>query len=158
MRGSVQQRQEGLLNCVHPEDEPFVAAVHCVVDKRHSGKTLRTVQVGLAALPTAFSKADIGRMSSWLSRTGLAWIVAAFSLCISLSAQPTQTEVNFAWVTEKAKERATKGYSSQKSDLPEQLTKLNYDSYREIRFRHDKALWRDEELTFRLEFFHLGYL
>ena len=35
---------------------------------------------------------------------------------------------------------------------------LDYDKYREIEFRHDKALWAAEDLPFRVEFFHPGYL
>jgi glucans biosynthesis protein len=35
---------------------------------------------------------------------------------------------------------------------------LDYDKYREIEFRHEKALWAEEELPFRVEFFHPGYL
>ena len=40
----------------------------------------------------------------------------------------------------------------------EVLRKLDYDSYREIEFRHDQALWGEEDLPFRVEFFHPGYL
>jgi glucans biosynthesis protein len=39
-----------------------------------------------------------------------------------------------------------------------QQDNLDYDKYREIEFRHDKALWLAEELPFRVEFFHPGYL
>jgi glucans biosynthesis protein len=35
---------------------------------------------------------------------------------------------------------------------------LDYDKYREIRFRRDRALWTGENLPFRAEFFHPGYL
>jgi glucan biosynthesis protein len=35
---------------------------------------------------------------------------------------------------------------------------LDYDKYREIRFRRDKALWGADDLPFRVEFFHPGYL
>jgi glucans biosynthesis protein len=60
-----------------------------------------------------------------------------------------------------ARDRASKPYAPPgPAALPEELRgdKLNYDSYREIHFRHDKALWQKEELPFRLEFFHPGYL
>lgn len=49
-------------------------------------------------------------------------------------------------------------FKSPKADLPDALRKLNYDSYREIQFRHDKALWAKDDLPFRLEFYHPGYL
>jgi glucans biosynthesis protein len=76
------------------------------------------------------------------------------------SAQPVQTKVTLDYVLKEAQKRAAKPFQSHKADLPEALRgeKLNYDSYREIEFRHNKALWLKEELPFRLEFFHLGYL
>ena len=33
---------------------------------------------------------------------------------------------------------------------------LSYDQYRDIRFRPDRALWRNDKLPFELMFFHLG--
>ena len=36
--------------------------------------------------------------------------------------------------------------------------KLDYDKYRQIEFRHNKALWLSEGLPFHVEFFHPGYL
>lgn len=42
--------------------------------------------------------------------------------------------------------------------LPSELSQLTYDSYREIRFRNDKAFWRDGGSDFRLLPFHLGFL
>lgn len=39
---------------------------------------------------------------------------------------------------------------------PPELAALNYDQYRDIRFRPDHALWRREQLPFELMFFHFG--
>lgn len=39
---------------------------------------------------------------------------------------------------------------------PEELRTLTYDEYRDIRFRPDQALWRDQDLPFEVMFFHLG--
>src|ERR1041385_1338277 len=77
-----------------------------------------------------------------------------------LFAQPVPTQVTLDYVAKKAQERATKPFHSPKADLPDALRgdKLNYDTYREIEFRHDKALWLKQELPFRVEFFHPGYL
>lgn len=77
-----------------------------------------------------------------------------------LFAQPVPTKVSFDYVLKKAQERVAKPFHSPKGDLPEAFRgdKLSYDSYREIEFRHDKALWLKEELPFRLEFVHPGYL
>lgn len=42
--------------------------------------------------------------------------------------------------------------------VPDELSQLTYDSYREIRFRRDRAFWRDGGSDFRLLPFHLGFL
>jgi periplasmic glucans biosynthesis protein len=69
-------------------------------------------------------------------------------------------EVNLDYVEKRAEQRAHKPFHSPKADLPDFLRadKLDYDKYREIEFRHDKALWAAEDLPFRVEFFHPGYL
>ncbi len=41
-------------------------------------------------------------------------------------------------------------------DVPERLLKIDYDDWRDIRFKPPKALWRDENLPFTLQFFHPG--
>lgn len=41
--------------------------------------------------------------------------------------------------------------------LPAELASLNYDQYRDIRFKPERALWRQEALPFELMYFHLGF-
>ena len=69
-------------------------------------------------------------------------------------------EITLDVIAKKAEERARKPFHSPRADLPEVLRqdKLDYDKYREIRFRRQKALWNDKEVLFRVEFFHPGYL
>jgi periplasmic glucans biosynthesis protein len=68
--------------------------------------------------------------------------------------------VTLEYVARRAEQRAQKPFHSPRADLPDVLKadKLDYDNYREIEFRHDKALWAAERLPFRVEFFHPGYL
>jgi glucans biosynthesis protein len=66
--------------------------------------------------------------------------------------------VNLDFIAKLAEARARKPFHSPRADLPEVLRKLTYDQYREIEFRSDKALWSEEKLPFRVEFFHPGYL
>jgi periplasmic glucans biosynthesis protein len=66
--------------------------------------------------------------------------------------------VTLDYVAKKAELRAHKPFHSPRADLPDFLKKLTYDDYRQIQFRDDKALWKQEGLPFRVEFFHLGYL
>ena len=69
-------------------------------------------------------------------------------------------EVNLDYVASLARDRATRPFKSPKGSLPENLRadQLDYDKYREIRFRHDHALWAADKLPFQVEFFHPGYL
>ncbi len=69
-------------------------------------------------------------------------------------------EVNLDYVAQHALERAQKPFHSPRADLPKVLRQdsLDYDKYRDIRFRRDQALWTADNLPFRVEFFHPGYL
>jgi glucans biosynthesis protein len=40
---------------------------------------------------------------------------------------------------------------------PRELATLNYDQYRDIRYRPERAVWRGDGLPFELMFFHLGH-
>jgi len=82
-------------------------------------------------------------------------VLAGKSLCGAESA-----EVNLDYVAQRALERARQPFHSPRADLPKVLRQdsLDYDKYREIRFRRDRALWSADDLPFRIEFFHPGYL
>ena len=69
-------------------------------------------------------------------------------------------QVNLDYVAQRALERARQPFHSPRADVPKVLRQenLNYDKYREIEFRHDRALWAADGLPFRVEFFHPGYL
>jgi len=64
----------------------------------------------------------------------------------------------FDWedVDRRAKAMAAKAYENPKVDLPAALKGLDYDQYRDIRFRNDRSLWRAEKLPFEVAFFHRG--
>ncbi len=55
-----------------------------------------------------------------------------------------------------ARQRAEAPYRTVGRKPPAELTALDYDQYRDIRFRPDHALWRRDRLPFELMFFHLG--
>jgi glucans biosynthesis protein len=69
-------------------------------------------------------------------------------------------EVNLDYVAQRALERARQPFHSPRADLPKVLRQenLNYDKYREIEFRHERALWAADGLPFHVEFFHPGYI
>ena len=80
-------------------------------------------------------------------------------IAVTLSAMSSPTfagvesaDVTMDYVAKKAEERATKPFRSPREDMPEALRadKLDYDNYREIRFRRDHALWGAEKLPFEI--------
>jgi glucans biosynthesis protein len=75
-----------------------------------------------------------------------------------LSAAIEPAKVNFEYVQALAEADVAAPYQAEVDDLPKKLGELNYDDYRNIRFRPPAALWRDDGLPFQLEFFHRGGL
>lgn len=94
-------------------------------------------------------------------RLFIPWLVLLTSVLSSLSLRAAESaEVNLEYVAQRALERARTPFRSPKLELPKVLRQdnLDYDKYREIRFRRDRALWAADKLPFRVEFFHPGYL
>jgi glucans biosynthesis protein len=59
-------------------------------------------------------------------------------------------------VAERARDLAANPYRAPVTQLAPELRELDYDAYRDIRFRPDHALWRAEKLPFELMFFPTG--
>ena len=64
----------------------------------------------------------------------------------------------FEEVVERARELAGAPFEDPPTRLPEPFDKLDYDSWRDIRFRKDHAFLGENGGPFRLEAFHLGFL
>jgi glucans biosynthesis protein len=64
----------------------------------------------------------------------------------------------FEDVAERARALAVKPYAAVSAPLPDDLKTLGYDSYRDIRFNPNRALWRAQALPFELQFFHRANL
>ncbi len=83
-------------------------------------------------------------------------------LCLAASTADTaqSAERGFALpdIEAIARRLAEKPYSPPSQDLPDDLKALDYDGYRRIQFRHEHALWANDGLKFRAEFFHRGNL
>src|SRR5262245_10722846 len=59
----------------------------------------------------------------------------------------------------RAKALAEHAYAERRvDDLPEWLAKLDYDGYRNLRFRPACMLWAGEPLPFCVQFHHRGYI
>ena len=64
----------------------------------------------------------------------------------------------FVEVVAKAKEMATRPFVDPEGSVPDFLLRLDYDQWRDIRFKEDKTLWREERLAFEVQFFHPGFI
>lgn len=61
-------------------------------------------------------------------------------------------------VVRRARDLAAAPFEATPPVLPEALTKLDFDAWRDIRFRPDKAFLAGNNSLFRLQLFHLGHL
>lgn len=91
-----------------------------------------------------------------------AWLcAAAVALTGAASAKPRlipKTLFTASTMVERARALAARPYQEPRKSLPEAYARLTYDAYRDIRYRNDKALWRDTGLPFQAQFFHPGFL
>ena len=58
----------------------------------------------------------------------------------------------------RARELAAAPYDATIPPMPDGLANLDFDAWRDIRFKSDKALFGEHDGNFRLELFHLGHL
>ena len=97
-------------------------------------------------------------------------VAAAAALCLLTAgimaqdapAAPTQDASavsSFEELRSRARELAQHDYVPRDAkDLPKWLRDLDYDGYRQIRFRPESALWSEQDEPFRVQFLHRGYL
>ncbi|MDS4025371.1 MAG: glucan biosynthesis protein G [Candidatus Contendobacter sp.] len=88
--------------------------------------------------------------------------VASFGAPNAPEATPATTpppkRFNFADVHRRAEMLASQPFQATSNNLPDVLKNLDYDQYRDIRFRAEKGLWRAEGLPFEIQFAPLGFL
>ena len=63
---------------------------------------------------------------------------------------------NFDDAAAEAKRLASTSYKKPEKNISKALENLNYDQYRDIRFRPDHNHWKERKLPFELAFFHQG--
>src|SRR6185436_11211647 len=61
-------------------------------------------------------------------------------------------------VAARAATMAASSYQKSSGALPGDVKGLNYDQHRDIRFRPERALWRNTKLPFEIMFFHPGWV
>lgn len=99
-------------------------------------------------------------MGKTISRIHFALCAGAWFLLLLPARATERQQVDFDYVNKIALERAKSPFHSPRADMPEVLRqdKLDYDKYRQIRFRRDRDFWAGDKLPFRAEFFHPGYI
>lgn len=71
---------------------------------------------------------------------------------------PVQNRFKFEDVIKSARDLASSAYNGATPALPNPLQKLDFDAYRDIRFRPERALLNQPSSLFRMQMFHLGFL
>jgi glucans biosynthesis protein len=62
-------------------------------------------------------------------------------------------------VVDKARQSAGKPYQAvPDSQIPDFLKNITYDQWRDIRYKNSKTLWGEENVPFKIRFFHPGFL
>jgi len=104
-------------------------------------------------------------MSEFSRRTLLSTFAAASTgallpqtLLAQNPAAPPAPRFGYEDVVRRARELAAAPYDTTPPRLPEELEKLDFDAWRDIRFRADKALLASSGGPFRLQLFMLGHL
>jgi glucans biosynthesis protein len=83
-------------------------------------------------------------------------VAAAFALAGALLASTAQAAFGYDDVTAIARRLAAQPWKQPADRLPPELRDLEYDALRDIRFKPEAALWRNEHLPFELQFMHMG--
>jgi periplasmic glucans biosynthesis protein len=86
----------------------------------------------------------------------LRWLALALTLVADAAAAQTKA-FGFDDVVARARALAATTQRVADSGLSKELLDLDYDQYRDIRFRPDRGYWRDAKLPFELQFFHPGF-
>lgn len=76
--------------------------------------------------------------------------------CCGLLSVGNVQAFGFDDVSRRARQLADTAYQKSDGDMPAELKSLNYDQYRDIRFKPENSLWRSDGLPFETAFFHRG--
>jgi len=93
-------------------------------------------------------------MKNTLVQILVASTVCAAPLCIAAANEG----MNLAILTARVQELAKLPYDPDARTVPDFLTRLGYDEYRDFKFKPERTLWHEQRLPFELEFFHPGYI
>ena len=83
-------------------------------------------------------------------------VVLGSLLLLTLVATPAHA-FNLDEVAARAAKLAASPYQKPGASLPKAIKALDYDQFRDIRFRPERALWWNSKLPFEIMFFHRGW-
>lgn len=89
-----------------------------------------------------------------MSKTAKSFVL---SLCLLAAAPAGAAPFGLNDVIAIARTMANSAQKVPENELSKELLDLNYDQYRDIRFRAGHAIWRNAHLPFELMFFHPGF-
>ena len=101
------------------------------------GFARRTFLAGIGALPV----------------TAALWPPSAAAEFLALG---KPSSFSFDWLRHRAKSLAARPYAPPSIRFTDELERIDYDAYQQIRFRSDHALWAKDGGPYPIEFFHLG--
>ncbi|QCK84651.1 glucan biosynthesis protein G [Phreatobacter aquaticus] len=97
-----------------------------------------------------------------LAAAGIGWpsLAQAQAPATQPPAQTPQPPARFTYedVVRRARELSGLPYDGAQPQLPPALTAMNFDQYRDMRFRPDRALISQGGGSFRMQMFHLGFI
>ena len=84
----------------------------------------------------------------------------SFSVLVGAAVLAMGSSPALAWslddVAKIASQRASVPFKEASQAVPAELAKMEYDDYRDIRFKPESTLWRADKLAFEANFFHVG--
>ena len=91
-----------------------------------------------------------------IERRWLVAVVTAATLAVGAVSSASAVAFGLEDVSTRAEILAREPYKDPGEAVPEWLRKISYDQWRDIRYRPDRALWRERRSPFQVQFFHPG--
>jgi glucans biosynthesis protein len=93
-----------------------------------------------------------------MMRSGPLGVLAPVALVVTILLAADAGAFGLDDVAARAEKLAAAPFQKANVTLPKTFKALGYDQYRDIRFRPERALWRNAKLPFEIMFFHRGWL
>lgn len=111
--------------------------------KRNSRQKLQARALRVASAPAI--------SGHWLAK-----ILTAAVLSIAAGFPAPTAAFDMDDVAAQAMKLAEEPFEDPRGEVPEWLLQISYDQWRDIRYRPDRAVWRDRRSPFQVQFFHPG--